>query len=292
MDKRFISYHTALILLFVTSAVSLCYFFIGSISIPSEVGFLANHTNYFKPLSFAYQYYIDPLTFDYLNYNLLYQIVLSANGVGVIVVFAIWIFSWIYYLSMVALLKFWKGSITNIIINIVIGICIIYLFIILFAGLNAATIIENSYYSYLRGQVLTNSSLNTNQKVELLLPYINHYNIINANDKSLTLLYVSEHNIPLSNVRINLSYNYDYLNYHKYSLIYWTITFASLVFIIAFIYYLIICIQLSMIVNDNWKIKIKQRKKDLNIDRSKKNKKQEIVAPDPSLEVIFRELDL
>ncbi|AJQ45159.1 hypothetical protein JM47_00645 [Ureaplasma diversum] len=292
MNKKLISYHTALILLFVMSAVSLCYFFIGSITTPSQVGFLANHTERFAPLSFAYQYYIDPNVFDYLNYQLVYEIVLSANGIGSIAVLGAWIISWIYYLIMVGMLKFWKGSMTNIIINSVIAICIVYLFIIIFAGLNASTIIENSYYSYLKSQVLANSALSTNQKVDLLLPYINHFNIINAEDKSLTLLYVSEHNIPLSNVRFNLSYSYDYVNFNKYGLIYWTITFASLVFIITFIYYLIICIQLSMIVNDNWKIKIKPRKKDLNIDRSKKNKKQEIVAPDPSLEVIFRELDL
>ncbi len=49
-------------------------------------------------------------------------------------------------------------------------------------------------------------------------------------------------------------------------------------------------IKRCLLVNDNWKIKQHERKDGLNI--KKRKNKQEIVAPDPILEEIFKELDL
>ncbi|RJS92281.1 hypothetical protein DSQ37_01820, partial [Ureaplasma urealyticum] len=67
-------------------------------------------------------------------------------------------------------------------------------------------------------------------------------------------------------------------------------TIIGIIFIISFIYYLSEIIKRCLLVNDNWKIKQHERKDGLNI--KKRKNKQEIVAPDPILEEIFKELDL
>ncbi|AAF30590.1 hypothetical protein WFS18_01015 [Ureaplasma parvum] len=291
MDKKAKIYTWSHIILIVFSLVCLHWFFILSITIPNQTGFLINRVGQWINSSSTYAYKIDPRSLFYLNYTLNFNIALNASGIASIVLFICYILTFIFNLIMIGIIRSWRPSLLHLIIAILIWLAILYLFIIIMIKPNFNQIINNSYYTWLKNVIFNDQTLTLNKKNVILNTYINHYHLPIINDPQVALLDISKHQINNENLTFNPSYNYNAnLYFTKAKLIYCTYTIIGIIFIISFIYYLSEIIKRCLLVNDNWKIKQHERKDGLNI--KKRKNKQEIVAPDPILEEIFKELDL
>lgn len=291
MEKKAKIYTCSHILLIIFSLVCLHWFFILAITTPHQIGFLINKVDQWTNASSTYIYKIDSQSLLYLNQTLNFNVTLNASGISSIVLFICYLFTFTFNLSMIGVMRAWKLSLLHLIVAWLILFVVLYLFIIIMITPNFNQIINNSYYAWLKVSVLNNQTLNPTQKVKILNTYINYYHLPVINDPQVSLLDISKHQINNENLTFNPSYNYNSdLYFTKAKLIYFTYTIAGIIFIISFVYYLSEVIKLCLTVNDNWKIKPRQRKDGLNI--RKRKTKQEIVAPDPSLEEIFKELDL
>lgn len=306
MDKKLKLYYWSKIIFITLSFVCLCWFFYTATANPSNIGFITSDFNQIKSLSPNYNYVIESHTTEYLNNDLIdvnysVNIILSAQGIISIIFLTLLIFATIFEWTMIGINKIWKANILYLIIANLMIIAILYLFSLSNQIPNLKAIIDLSYWNWFKTNVVSNQTITIETKLNYLQKYVDFFKLNQIEDNSSMLISIQNHSVFSNNIYFNDTYTHSNGGFNQTNLIYFTYTFASLMMIIAFVYYLTISIKMTALVNDNWKIPkikfkpiIKKKKNDLNLNQraAKKKAKSTISAPDPQLEEIFRELDL
>ncbi|MCV3734218.1 hypothetical protein OF375_01365 [Ureaplasma miroungigenitalium] len=293
MNKWIKHYQASIFLFIALSLLTFCYFFVASISRPNELDFLSYQSQVTHHATFMYDYQVPTSNFDFLkNNHFEYIISLSGNGIAMIIVLLIFHTSFFYFLGLSIKLKLVRQTLVFIVLVSLFYFLIIYLFIVSSVQTKIGVLLNQIYYDYQR-IIVNHLNLTAGQKVELFSGLIEHYNLATINDSTSMLNQINDAQVMRPIFFYNGSYSFAN-NYYATGLIYFTYTISAIFFVVMVIFYLIQTIQFINLLPIKEK-PAKQRKYNpnkLNIDRSKKNKKQMIAVPDADLERIFQELDL
>ncbi|MCV3753856.1 hypothetical protein [Ureaplasma zalophigenitalium] len=292
--NKWIKHYQVSIFLFITlSLLTFCYFFVASISRPNGLDFLAHQEQIKHHATFMYDYQIALTNFDFQhNTRFEYSLILSDNGISMIFVLFLFHASFFYFLGLSIKLKLIRQTLVFIILINAFYLVIIYLFVVSSVQPKIGTLLNQVYYDYQR-TIVNHLNLTASQKIQLFSGLIQHYNLPIINDSTSMLKQINDTTINPSIFFYNGSYNFSN-DYYANGLIYFTYTISTIFFVIMVVFYLIQTIQFINLLPIKEK-PVKPHKYNpnkLNIDRSKKNKKQMITVPDADLERIFQELDL
>ncbi|MCV3743718.1 hypothetical protein OF377_02420 [Ureaplasma sp. ES3154-GEN] len=295
MNKWIKHYQASIYLLVIFSLLGFCYFFVASISVPNELNFLADQEQITHNASFMYNLIVEPKNYLFgVNQAFTGYLVLNGHGITMVVLLIFAVLAYIYYLALTIKLKLIRQTLIVVILVQIFYTTMLYLFIIATVQPHIITNAANEYYNYQRTVVLNDTSLTETLKVSALTSFISHYHLPTINDNTSMLNAINNTTINNDFAFYNGSYAY-YNGFSRTPLIYFTYVLSALVFITMFIFYLIQIVQLINLLPETVK-KVKKPKKQkpnsLNIDKSKKNKKQLIATPDADLERIFQELNL
>ncbi|WP_031488910.1 hypothetical protein [Ureaplasma canigenitalium] len=281
MNKEFKMYFTTLFLTMFFGLLVFSWLFVGAIAKPSGIEFNPNIKDYSSSVTLNFDYHYSVFDNGYIKT----WTSLSPNGILVSVFFSIAIFFYFFNMVLIGKLNLGRGSIAWIVLTTMLMSTIVYLFGINMHISNVNEIIANSFYNNYRNLVISNPALSIDEKNQMLMNFMIYYNITPIEDLHTNLLNINSFTIASDNLSISPSFIYHSVGYTNQSLIYFTITIGSIILMISFIFYLIVAIQLINAL-------VKEPVKQVDELPKKRSRKPMIVAPDPSLEQVFVDLDL